>query len=297
MIAGIAAGSYYHDQQIFDVTVWSDPNLRKNVTDVGRLPIASPAGGRVALDQIASVTVQPSPTAIAHDRASRYVDVTASVEGGNLGGVISNATDNVRAIALPLGYRAEVFSDVASERSASFNVWLAIVGVVIAIYLLLQAAFRSWSRSTLLFFTLPLAVVGVLPAAFLAGSPLGLTVLVGLLLVFSVAVRNGVVLIRNFQRLEDDPAEQRSGRDAVLTGTRQAAGPVLITAVGIALWLAPFVVRGNIAGMEIMRPLGISVIGGLVTSTMLTLIVVPALYLRFIARPSDAQTQPAEGGA
>jgi Cu/Ag efflux pump CusA len=296
MIAGIPVGSYYHDQQIFDVTVWSVPRLRQNVADVGKLLIATPAGGQVPLDVIASVTVQPSPTEIDHDRASRYVDVTADYSGSDVSQAIARASEDVRAIRMPLGYHAEVSSDLQAQENANLYVWLAALGVVIAIYLLLQAVFGSWRRSTLLFFTLPLAVVGMLPAMLLIGAPFSLGVIVAAFLVLGVATRNGVLLIRDLQRREQADTHSAAG-EIVLAGTREAAGPVLTTAVGIALVLLPFVVQGDVAGMEILRPLGVAVIGGLVTSSVLTLAIVPALYLRFVVRTPRADDQPQEGGA
>ena len=296
MIAGISAGSYYHDEEIFDVTVWGDPAIRKNVTDVGNMLIATPTGTQVALNKIARVSVQPSPTEIDHDRASRYVDITANVTGGNLGRAVQQVSDNVRNVQLPLGYHAEVFSDLQTQQVANLDVWLAALGVLVAIYLLLQAVFCSWSRAALLFFTLPLAAVGVLPAAMLIGAPLSLSVLIGLFVVLGVATRNGIVLIRGFQRLEES-AEHASPGDLALAATKEAVEPVLVTAVGIALWLVPFVAMGNIAGMEVLRPLGVGVIGGLVTSTLLTLVILPSLYLRFVVRAPETQSQPLEGGA
>jgi Cu/Ag efflux pump CusA len=296
MIAGIPVGSYYHDQQIFDVTVWSVPELRQNVTDVGKLLIATPARGQVPLDVIASVTVQPSPTEIDHDRASRYVDVTADYSGSDLDQVIARASEDVRAIQMPLGYHAEVFSDLQVQEDANLYVWLAALGAIVAIYLLLQAVFCSWSRATLLFFTLPLAVVGMLPAVMMIGAPLSLGVLVATFLVLGVATRNGVLLIRDFQERERSATHAAAG-EIVLAGAREALGPVLTTAVGIALVLLPFVVQGDVAGMEILRPLGVAVMGGLVTSSLLTLVIVPALYLRFVARTPSADDQPQEGGA
>ena len=296
MIAGIPAGSYYHDQEIFDVTVWSLPAIRQNVADVGNMLIATPSGGQVQLSKIARVTIQPSPAEIDHDRASRFVDITANVTRGDLSRAVEQVTENVRTVQLPLGYHAEVFSDRQEQQSANLDVWLAALGVLVAVYLLLQAVFRSWSRATLLFVTLPLAAAGSLLAALLIGAPITLSVLIGLFIVLGVAARNGILLIRSFQRFEETGVHS-SPFELVLAGTTEAVGPVLITAVAIALWLLPFIVRGSIAGMEIMRPLGVTVLGGLATSTLLTLVILPALYLSLVIRATKTESQTTEGVA
>jgi Cu/Ag efflux pump CusA len=296
LIAGIPVGSYYHDEQIFDVTMWSEPAVRDNLLDVGNLVIAASGGARVPLNRIARVTIQQAPAEIDHDRASRYVDVTASVAGGNLDDVVRLATERMRSLDLPLGYHAEVTSDLQAARSSDLDLWLAALGALVGVYLLLQAAFRSWGRSALVLFTLPLAAMGVLPAALIAGASVTLGVLVGLVLVLGVALRNGMLLVRSFQRVESQAAETPAD-EIVLAATREVAAPVAVAAVGIALVFLPFVASGTIAGMEILCPLGAAVTGGLVTSTLLTLVVLPTLYLRFFARKPDATHPETQGEA
>jgi Cu/Ag efflux pump CusA len=287
LIAGIPVGSYYHDQQIFDVTVWSDPRIRGNVASVGNLLIDTPSGGHVRLGDIAAVTIQPSPAEIDHDRVSRFIDVTADVSGNNLGQVVSTASARVGALQFPLGYHAEVVSGLQDQRSALWELGLAALGALIGIFLLMHAALQSWGRAALLFLTLPIAAVGVLPAALSTGSALTLSMLVGVVLVLGVTVRNGISLIRSFRRADSV--------DSVVSATKEVAAPVTITAIGIALALLPFVASGDIAGMEIMRPLGTVVMGGLVTSTLLTLVVLPVLYVQFFVRPAETTNPQAQG--
>ena len=296
LIAGIPVGSYYHDQQIFDVTVWSQPAIRQNVADVANLLIDAPNGDRVPLKEIAQVSMLPAPAEINHDRVSRFVDVTANVTSGDLGKTVGQVSARMRSLQLPLGYHTEVFSDLQDQQSANLNLLLVAFGVLIGAFLLLQASFQSWGRAFLLLLTLPLAAVGVLLAALAAGAPITLSVMIGLVLVLGLALRNGIVLIRRFRRMERD-AEDASAADIVFSATTETSGPVVITAVAIALAFLPFVARGNIAGMEILFPLGAVVIGGLVTSTLLTLVIVPALYLQFFARTPAASSPQAQGEA
>lgn len=287
LIAGIPVGSYYHDQQIFDVTVWSDPRIRGNVASVENLLIDTPSGGHVRLGDIAAVSIQPSPAEIDHDRVSRFVDVTADVSGNNLDQVVRTASARVGALQFPLGYHAEVVSGLQDQRSELWKLGLAAFGALIGILLLMHAALQSWGRAALLFLTLPIAAVGVLPAALATGASLTLSALVGVVLVVGISVRNGISLIRSFRRADSV--------DAVVSATKGVAAPVTITAIGIALALLPFVASGNIAGMEIMRPLGTVVMGGLVTSTLLTLVILPVLYVQFFVRPPERTNPQAQG--
>src|SRR5262249_23590392 len=145
--------------------------------------------------------------------------------------------------------------------------------VLIGMFLLLQAAFRSWRLATLLLLTLPLAVVGGVLAAWPLHALGSLGALIGLLGVFGLATRNAMLLVQGYQR-----AEAR-GVDSVLRVTRQRVGPVLLTAVTFAIALLPLLLFGRVAGLEILRPFAGVVLGGLVSSTLLTLFVIPALYL------------------
>jgi Cu/Ag efflux pump CusA len=296
LVAGIPVGSYYQQQQIFDVTVWSEPAVRQNLTAIQDLPLDTPNGGTVPLKKVAAVAIEPAPTEIDHDQVSRYLDVTAAVKGADLGSVVANVKRQVQSIALPLSYHAEVFSDLQQRQGADRRTLLWALGVAAAIFLLLQAAFQSWGRAALLLVTLPLALVGGLLAALPAGRLLTVGALIGFITVFTIALRNGILLIRRLRRQErEHPAG--GGAGLVVRATAETAVPVVVTAVALALAVLPFVARGTIPGMEILRPLGLVVVGGLVTSTLYSLFILPALYLRLVARvpAAGAATQQQEG--
>ncbi len=296
LVAGIPVGSYYQQQQIFDVTVWSEPAVRQNLSAIEDLPLDTPNGGKVALKKVAAVAIAPAPTEIDHDQVSRYLDVTAAVKGADLGSVVANVKRLVQGIALPLSYHAEVFSDLQQQQGADRRTLLWALGVAAAIFLLLQAAFQSWSRAALLLVTLPLALVGGLPAALLADRLVTVGALIGLITVFTIALRNGILLIRRLRRQErEHPAG--GGAELVVRAAAETAVPVVVTAVALALMVLPFVARGAIPGMEILRPLGLVVVGGLVTSTLYSLFILPALYLRVVAPApgAGAATRQQEG--
>jgi Cu/Ag efflux pump CusA len=170
---------------------------------------------------------------------------------------------------------------------------------VIGIFLLLQAAFASWRLAIVAFLTLPTALSGGVLAALAGGGILSLGSLFGFFAVLGIAVRNGVLLIKHYQHLERQEGEA-FGSELVLRGARERLAPILMTALATGLALAPFAIFGDIAGLEMIYPIAVVILGGLVTSLVLNLFIVPALYLRFGASPAPAAARPqfvAAGGA
>ncbi|MEY9931793.1 Cu/Ag efflux pump CusA [Catenulispora sp. GP43] len=272
LIAGIPVGSYYEQQQIFDVAVWSEPGMRGDLTAISNLPLDTPGGGQVPLKDIATVSMQPAPAEIDHDQASRYLDVTAEVPGGDVHGTVDRVRSAVKNLPLPVGYHIEVSSDVVVNQDADRNTLLYVGAVAVGVFLVFQAALRSWRRAVLLFCAVPLALAGGVATAPIAGGPLTLGALAGFLAVFGVAVRAGLVLMRDMERSE---------ADAVDKAVRRSVFPTVVTAVGLVLVALPFAVVGDISGMEVMRPLALVVIGGMVTTTLVMLVLLPALSLRW----------------
>jgi Cu/Ag efflux pump CusA len=273
LVAGIPVGSYYQQQQIFDVAVWSTPAVRDNLADLQNLMLDTPSGGQVALKDIASVSIQPAPTEIDHDQASRYLDVTATVHGQDLGSTLSRVRSAVQAVQLPLGYHAEVSSGLEQTQSGQLTLVLCALACAVGALLLFQAALRSWSRAAMLLLVLPLALSGGVLTAFINGSRITTGALVGFLPLLGVAVHGGLTLFHGFR------GEQSRDEAAVRRAAGRTAPAVLTTAVALALLVAPFVVRGDIAGMELARPFALVVLGGLVSTTLVTLVLLPALQL------------------
>jgi CzcA family heavy metal efflux pump len=289
--AGLPVGSLYEQQKIFDVVVWGSPTVRHTPSSVADLLLDLPGGRHVRLGDVATVQIGPYPTVIRHDNVSRSLDVTASVHGRSLAAVVHEVRSRVGAMAMPLEFHAEVHSDTLRQQGRFWRVGGAILAVAVAIFLLLQAAFASWGLATLIFLTLPLSVVGAVLAAGLVGGVRSLGALMGLLAVFGVAARNNVVLIRSFRRETPPDAE------LVNRVTRERTVPTVLSALTVIAALVPLLVLGRIAGTEVLFPFAAVVMGGLVTTTVLTVLVVPALYLRFARR--SAAHEPSsltEGG-
>ncbi|MEN3305203.1 MAG: hypothetical protein V7603_1405 [Micromonosporaceae bacterium] len=285
LISGLAVGSLYQDQQIFDVVVWGEPAIRDSLTSVQNLLLDTPSGGQVRLQDVASVKVASDPTAIDHDGTSRYVDITADVRGADLRSVLGTVRGQVRAMQFPLAYRASVFSDLTGQRDANHRLLYGALAALAALILLLQAAFRSWRAAALFTLALWLSGSGAVLAALLVGGVKTLGALAGLLIVFGFATRSGITMLRRYQSLaEEQPGTDRA--DVVRSGTRERAPQVVLTALAVALLLTPFIALRGVPGGEMLRPLAVVVLGGLVTATLVTLYLLPALYVATAGRPA-----------
>jgi CzcA family heavy metal efflux pump len=279
-LAGEEVGDLFHGGRAYDVQLWSIPSARDSLTDIKAVPINTPDGGIVRLDEIADVRVMPTPNTIERENLSRRLEVSANVEGRDLGSVAGDLEEKVEEIHFPIGYRAELLGEFKERQDAQQRMLLFGIGAAAMIFLLLQASFRSWRLATLSFLTLPMALVGGAIAAYIGGGILSLGSLVGFFTVFGIAARNGILMINHFQHLEEEEGETFGPR-LVLRGARERLSPILMTTLACGLALVPLVVAGSVPGNEIEHPLAVVVIGGLFTSTLLNLFVVPALYLRF----------------
>jgi len=295
LLSGMHAGSLFEEQKIFDVVVWSTPDTRHSLSDIRNLLIDTPGGGHVRLDEVADVRIVASPTVIKREAVSAYLDVVFNVEGRSASAVASDVNAAIKNFAFPLEYHAEVVSNSATRQTAQQGILIAGIVAVFGIFLLLQAAFRSWRLALVSIVTLPAALAGGMMADFLGnGGMLSLGLLAGCLTVLGIALRNSIMLFSHYQHLEEHEGED-FGPALVVRGARERLSPTLMTALATGLALLPFVLFGNIPGHEIVRPIAIVTIGGLVTSTWLNLFAMPALYLRFGAsREADLGFQRAD---
>jgi CzcA family heavy metal efflux pump len=282
LIAGEEVGDIFYDGKAYDVQVWSVPSVRKNMNSIGELLIDTPRGGRIRLADVADIAVKPTPNVVIRENLSRKVDVTANVaRGSDLGTVARDVQAALDKVDFPLGYHAEVLGEYAERQAAQRNLLIAGGIAVLAIFFLLQTSFGKWRLAILTFFTLPWALVGgALAAYFAGGGMLSLGSLVGFLTILGIATRNGIMMVSHFQHLEAEEGEP-FGPGLVLRGAKERIAPIMMTALTTGLALVPLVIAGNIPGHEIEHPMAIVILGGLVSSTLLNLLVVPSLYLRF----------------
>ena len=285
-VQGIEVNDIWRPTRVFDVNIWSRPSARGSLTGIRELPIDTPAGDQVPLGDVADIRIAPTPNIIRRENVTRRIDVTADVSGRDLGSVVEDVERALANVDLPRGYAAEVLGESAERAAAQNRLRLFGVAAAIAIFALLQVAFGRWSLAALFFLTLPLALVGGALAAFATGGVISLGSLVGFLTVFGIAARNGILLINHYQHLERHEGEP-FGPDLVLRGALERLSPILMTALATGLALVPLAVAGDIPGHEVEHPMAIVILGGLVTSTLANLFLVPALYLRF-GRPRAA---------
>ena len=284
LLSGIQVGSLFEEQKVFDVVVWSVPELRDSLEDINQLLIDTPGGDQVRLGDVANVRIASSPTVIRREGISPYFDVAFDVRGRNARGVVSDVKAAIQNYTFPLEYHAVVQSDYTAQQATQQRIFISVIVTLFGIFLLLQASFRSWPLATVTLLTLPAMLAGGVLAAFIgSGGSLFLGLFAGCLAILGIALRNSMMLINHYHYLEAQEGET-FGTELVLRGARERLAPILITALAIGLALLPFVLFGNIPGHEIVHPVAIVILGGMVTSTLINLFVLPTLYLRFGAR-------------
>jgi Cu/Ag efflux pump CusA len=242
--------------------------------------IDTPRGGHVRLADVASVAVKAAPNMVQRENGHRRIDVSADVQGRDLGSVARDVERALSGVHLPLGYHAEVQGEWAERQAASKGLLLLAILAAIGILFLLETSFKSWRLGILSFVTLPSALVGGALATYLTTGVISLGSLVGFLTILGIAARNGIMMINHFQHLERYEGEQ-FGPGLVLRGAKERLSPILMTTLACGLALVPLVIAGSIPGHEIEHPMAVVILGGLVTSTLLNLFVVPSLYLRY----------------
>jgi Cu/Ag efflux pump CusA len=298
LTSGLIVGNLYEQSKIFDVVVWGAQSTRSDLTELGNMLIDTPSGRQVALKDVATVTVAPEPTAISHDGVERDVEVAAKVTG-DPGSVVATVRSRLAAMPMPYEYHAEV-SGSAAVRQADLTRTVAYgAGALVGLLLLLQAAAGSWRRAGLMLASLPLSVTGgvliapTVGGVWNAGSP------AGLFAVFALAVRSSILLARRIldarqagdaARAGDTAQDGAAGRRvAVVDAARDRAVPLLQSVLVTAAVLLPAAAFGDAAGLEVLQPLAVTVLGGLVTLAVVQGYVLPALLASTERQPAEQQ--------
>jgi Cu/Ag efflux pump CusA len=280
LLSGLRVGNLYEEQKVFDVMVWGEPDVRANLTDLENLLIDTPGGGHVRLGEVAEIRIAPTPINIKRDAVSRYIDVTANVDGRSYGAVVADIENSFEQIEFPLEYHVELLGNYAEQRASQQRTLIFAAVAAIGIILLLQAAFWSWHLALAAFITILASLAGGILTALLAGGEISLGSLFGFLAVLAIAVRYNIILTKHLQYLEQREGVEFSP-ELVVRGAADRLRPILMTAFAVGLAILPMAVAGAIPGLEILQPMAIVILGGLVTTTLLSLFVLPALYLRY----------------
>jgi len=294
LLQGIQVGSVFEDQKVFDVIVQGTEDTRGSVEDIRSLTIGLPDGGYVQLGQVADVRIVSTPAVISRDSVSRYVDVEAVLDGRSVQAVAADLEEEIAGGQLPLEYHAEVLTETTGEEIGLTRILGFAAGVVIAVLLLLQSAFRSWRLAALVLAALPVSLVGGMAAVLITGADLTLGAAIGLLALFGVATRTCLLVVVTLQSLQrDNPDESRS--EVARRAVRERLAPVLTLAIALAVLALPFVVLGPRAGLEVVHPLAQVLLGGLLTVVPVALLLVPALCLTGARREAET-TESGDAG-
>jgi Cu/Ag efflux pump CusA len=280
LVAGEEVGDVFRTGKAYDLQVWSPPAIRHSVTDIQQLPIDTPSGGHIRLADVADVRVAPTPNVVHREAASRSIDVGIGVKGRDLGSVVRDVQHNLKTVQFPLQYHAEVLGEYAERQATQARLFGFAVAAAFGVFFLLWAAFRNLRLACISYFALPSALVGGVIAAYLGDGVISLGALVGFFTILGIAARNGIMLINHYQHLEHKEGET-FGPGLILRGARERLAPILMTALATGLALVPLAISGTIPGHEIEYPMAVVILGGLITSTLLNLFVLPSLYLRF----------------
>lgn len=294
-LGAISATEVVDGPRRIDVVVKIPGSAARDPGELGSLPVALEGGRLVPLDAVASLDVQPSPEAFAHEGGNRLVVVGANIRGRDVGGFVEDASALLDTRApLPDGYRYEWGGQYRNQQTALRRLAILVPLAIGAIYLLLYLAFGSFTQGALIMTNVPFALAGGIAILWITGLNLSTSAIIGFIAVFGIAVLNGVVLVTYMNELR---AGGTSLQDAVLEGAATRLRPVLMTAAAATLGFLPMALSQS-PGAELQRPLATVVIGGLITATLLTLLLLPTAYFvverraeaRLAARP-----QPTEG--
>tara|TARA_R100001369_G_scaffold28219_3_gene50676 strand:+ start:2873 stop:7270 length:4398 start_codon:yes stop_codon:yes gene_type:complete len=280
--AGTSAGLVYEGERRFDLVVRLDKDYRTDITDVQNLYVSTPEGRQIPLSEVASVSFEPGPVQIQRDNAKRRIIVGFNVRDRDVQSIIEDIKQIMASnVDMPAGYYVTYGGQFQNLQEANQRLMIALPVALLLILILLYFAFGSIKQSLLIFSAIPLSAIGGVFALIIRDLPFSISAGIGFIALFGVAVLNGIVLVAEFNRLDAEGVTDIYER--VLKGTRVRLRPVLMTATVAALGFLPMALS-NSSGAEVQRPLATVVIGGLITATALTLIVLPVLYIYFTDR-------------
>jgi len=277
---GHVASQVLEEQKTFDVLVRFSDSARESVESIGRTLIDTPTGAKVPIGQVAEVHVDQGPNTINRENVQRRIIIQANVAERDLGSVINDVRTAIgNNVQLPQGYFVQYGGQFEAQEKAARLITLLSIVAIGGIFLLLYVALKSARSAALVMANLPLALIGGVVMVFLSGGTLSIASLVGFITLFGIATRNGIMLISHYTHLMEE--EGVSFRDSIVQGSMERLSPILMTALVTGVGLIPLAVGAGEPGKEIQQPMAVVILGGIVTSTFLNMIVIPALYLKY----------------
>jgi cobalt-zinc-cadmium resistance protein CzcA len=279
-LAGQSAGWIYEGEKRFDLVVRLEETAKKDIKDIRNLFVTAASGERIPLDQLADISFKSGPNQIQRDDAKRRIIIGFNVRGRDVESIVTELQSKIdKQVKFESGYYPTYGGTFKNLQEATARLSIAVPVALLLIFLLLFFAFGSLRQGALIFSAIPLSAIGGIVALWIRGMPLSISAGIGFIALFGVAVLNGIVLLAEFNRLRSEGAFN-SLKEIILEGTRSRLRPVLMTAAVASLGFLPMAISGS-EGAEVQRPLATVVIGGLVSATFLTLVVLPCLYLVF----------------
>lgn len=282
-MAGEPAGLIYEGEKRFDLVVRMPEELRGNLRSIEELPVRTADGGLVPLSALANVRIIEGPMQISRYQARRRLNIGFNVRGRDVESVVEELQSKLSGLPLPVGYRIDYGGEFENLAKARARLAIAVPLALALILALLYFTLKSWSLALLIFSAVPLSAIGGVAALYLRGMPFSISAGVGFIALFGVAVLNGIVLVARFEDLKREGMHNPLRR--VFAGTLERLRPVAMTALVASLGFLPMALSTT-SGAEVQRPLATVVIGGLLTATLLTLLLLPVVYLK-IARWQD----------
>ncbi|MBD2516577.1 efflux RND transporter permease subunit [Nostoc sp. FACHB-973] len=265
-------------QQTFDLVVWLKSDVRQNLDTIRNLLIDTPNGQKIPLAQVATIENATGPNTINRENVSRLIVVSANANGRDLHSIVNEIKDKVnQQVHPPTGYYIQYAGQFEAEERATQNILISSAIAFVAITVIMYLSIKSIPSTAMIMINLPLALVGGVFSVALSGGVISIASLVGFITLFGIATRNGLLLVDNYNTKF---GEGLPLKEVLIKGSMERLNAILMTAFTSALGLAPLVIESG-AGKEILQPLSIVVLGGLFTSTALTLVVLPALYVKF----------------
>ncbi|MEO6669920.1 MAG: CusA/CzcA family heavy metal efflux RND transporter [Ferruginibacter sp.] len=277
--AGEVAGAVYENERKFDLVVRLDSSHRTSIEDVSNLFIPLTDGNQIPLSQVATVSFKTGPAQISRESGKRRIYVSFNVTGRDVSGVVKEVQQRLsEKVQLPTGYYFTYGGTFENLEKASARLMIVVPLALLLIFFILYLTFKSFKDASLIFTAIPMSAIGGVFALLIRGMPFSISAGVGFIALFGVAVLNGIVLISTFNQLQKEGMDDIFQR--VWEGTKIRLRPVLMTAMVASLGFLPMALS-NGAGAEVQKPLATVVIGGLITATILTLVVLPCLYIIF----------------
>ena len=276
-LKGIKVGEFHEDQNSFDIVVTGTPSMRQDLSALRQVLITTPTGETVPLRDVADVIIAPTPNLISREMASRYTEVTCNVAGRDLGSVARDIEQKLKSVPFDKGYHPELLGEYAAQKASKDRILLFSFISLIGIMIILHADFRSIRLMLLILLSLPFALFGGLVGVILTGGVLSLGSLIGFVTVLGIAARNSIMLISHYRHLQLEEGKPFNAA-LIIQGAKERLSPILMTALAAMLALLPLVFGGEKPGQEIEHPMAIVIVGGLISSTILNLFILPVMY-------------------